>query len=311
MPLKKLVHLSVLQKEVLKTLITPETRTVFDGTLGLGGHAELILSHFPQIETYIGVDLDKQHLTFAQNRLKEWETKTIYFNQNFSTIREIIETVDPARPIAILLDLGLCSNQLDDPEKGFSFRTEGPLDMSFGVSETGGCETMINTASAKELRRIFREYGEEPGAHRLSQKIVMAREHQAIKTTSDLRSVVEKNTKPQDLQKTLMRVFQALRIATNDELGHLEKVLAEALVVMKTGDRIGVMSFHSLEDRMVKKFFRQQSSPITKVGIHSLHEVVAPAKFNLLTKKPIVPTKEEISENPRARSVKFRIAEKI
>jgi len=308
---KELVHVSVLKKEILDSLIMPETKTVFDGTLGLGGHAELILSQFPQIDCYIGVDLDLQHLNFAQKRLNRWEEKTVFFNKNFSEIISIIEEVSPSRPMAILLDLGLCSNQIDDENKGFSFRTDGPLDMSFGIENKGACKKLIDEAPGRELCRIFREYGEEPFSYRLSNKIVEAREHKSINTTGDLRDIISDSVSQKDLRKTLMRVFQGLRIATNDELGHLEKVLKGALSVMKLGDRLGIMSFHSLEDRMVKKFFKTHSKPLTKESTFSLHEVVSPANLKLLTKRPIVPDQSEIEENPRSRSVKFRIAEKI
>ncbi len=311
MSVDKLVHVSVLQKEVLTELITESTRTVFDGTLGLGGHAELILEAFPQIDCYIGTDLDRQHLVFARKRLAKWDKKLITFHQNFSTITEIIKEVNPKRPMAILLDLGVCSNQLDDAEKGFSFRKDGPLNMSFGEGHSKDCERLLNEASLESLRKVLREYGEEPEAHRLSKKIIESRTHKPIKTTGDLREIIEKNTNGKALKKTLMRVFQALRIATNDELGHLEKAMEGAVSVMESGDRLGIMSFHSLEDRIVKRFFKKQSQPITKETTFSLHTEVAPAQFRLRTKRPLCPSKQEQQANPRSRSVKFRILEKI
>ncbi len=311
MPSKELVHVSVLKKEIFNSLITSEIKTVFDGTLGLGGHAELILSQFPQIDCYIGVDLDLQHLTFARKRLNKWKEKTVFFNKNFSEIISIIQEVSPKRPMAILLDLGLCSNQIDDVNKGFSFRNDGPLDMSFGIENKGACKDLLDKSSSRELCQIFREYGEEPLAYKLSNKIIENRKHNSINTTGDLRDLISENVSQKDLKKTLMRVFQALRIATNDELGHLRDVLEGALNIMESGDKIGIMSFHSLEDRIVKNFFKKNSKPITRESKFSLHEVVSPAILKLLTKKPIVPTQEEIEKNPRSRSVKFRIAKKI
>ncbi len=311
MSLSNQSHIAVLQEEVLERLVTSETKTVFDGTLGLGGHAERILTHFPQIEAYIGVDLDEQHLSFAQKRLDKWRDKGHYFCRNFSDIAAIVAEVSPNRPLTILLDLGVCSNQLDDKSKGFSFRKDGPLNMSFGKKAAINCEELLNEGTVDSLRTILREYGEEPFAHEIAHNIVSSRKHKALKTTKDLRAIIEANVPASALNKTLMRVFQALRIATNDELGHLKKVLASACLVMKSGDRIGVMSFHSLEDRIVKQFFKKITQPKTRATARSLHEVVAPAPFRLLTKKPIKPTEIETKANARARSVTFRIAEKI
>jgi 16S rRNA (cytosine1402-N4)-methyltransferase len=311
MPEKNLFHEPVLKKEILALLFSNEIRTVFDGTVGLGGHGEAFLEAFPNITKYIACDLDKEHLVFAQKRLSRWESKTVFYNSNFSLIKKCVQENDIERPLAILLDLGLCSHHVDNAEKGFSFEKEGPLKMTFDGSSSQDCEQILNSSSEQELARILHEYGEEPLARKLARKIVEAREIKLFETTFDLRTLIEENTIPQTRKKTLMRVFQGLRIAVNDELNVLQKTLEDALEVMQSGDRMGVISYHSLEDRIVKKFVVANAKPETIETDLSLHTEVAPAKITLLSRKPIVPSPEEIDSNPRARSAKLRLFEKV
>ncbi len=310
MPLKKTAHTPVLLKEILEMLLTKNVATVFDGTLGLGGHGEAILEEFNNVKKYIGCDLDLEHLNFAQERLEAHCDKAIFRQSNFSEIKKIIQELNIIRPLVILLDLGICSHHVDNPEKGFSFEKNGPLRMSFDTQNETNCEKIVNEANEKSLTQIFREFGEEPLAPKISRKIIEARKHGKIKTTGKLKEIIENTTHPTQRKKTLMRIFQALRIATNQELEHLEKTLHDAWEIMLPGDRIGIIAYHSLEDRMVKKFFLEKSKPVTAETEFSLHEEVAPAEGSLLTRKPIVPTDEEIAANPRARSAKLRILEK-
>lgn len=306
-----LFHEPVLKKEILAFLIFENARTIFDGTLGLGGHAEAILKQFPRISHYVACDLDQRHLAFARKRLKKWHQKAFFYHANFSEIKKIVQELDIPHPLVILLDLGLCSVHVDDPERGFSFSEEGPLNMAFDSSSGRSCADILNTASERELIQILRDYGEEPRALKLAQKIIARRQEKPFEMTSDLRQVIEENAHPRDQKKTLMRVFQAFRIAVNDELDVLRHTLEKAIETMRSGDRMGVISYHSLEDRIVKQFFVLQSRPETEETEFSRHSVVAPAKAKLLTKKPIVPSEEEISQNPRARSARLRILEKI
>lgn len=304
-------HISVLKQEVLTHLITEQTKSVFDGTLGLGGHAELILSHYPKISHYIGTDLDKQHLNFAQKRLKKFPQKKHLRNQNFSSIQSILEDLEEIpRPLSILLDLGLCSNQIDDPTKGFSFIQDGPLHMGFSDNPQKNAEEIINEYSTEALAHIFYQYGEERFSRRIAKKIVESREKRAIKTTNQLKNIIESITHHKSQKKTLMRIFQAIRIEVNDELGQLQKTLEDTTAMMQAGDRFGVMSFHSLEDRMVKKFFQKKTKPKTIPTNYNLHEIISKAPFTAITKSPITPNKKEEQENTRSRSVKFRIIEK-
>jgi 16S rRNA (cytosine1402-N4)-methyltransferase len=307
---KNLFHEPVLKKEILALLFSNEIRTVFDGTVGLGGHGEALLEQFSSITKYIACDLDKEHLVFAEKRLSAWGKKMIFCHSNFSAIKKLVQKNDIERPLAILLDLGLCSHHVDNADKGFSFEKEGPLAMAFDSTSGKDCAQILNSESEQELARILHEYGEEPLARKLARKIVEARETKPFETTFDLRQLIEENTIPQTRKKTMMRVFQGLRIAVNDELNVLQQTLEDALAVMESGDRMGVISYHSLEDRIVKKFTVSNAKPETMATDLSLHTEIAPAKIRLLSRKPIVPTPEEIEINPRSRSAKLRLFEK-
>ncbi len=308
MPNKNLYHAPVLAAEILDHLITEKTQVFFDGTLGLGGHAQYLLENVPHLEAYIGCDLDQQHLDFARDRLAPWSDKLELHLGNFSSFDDWVDF--GSRTVSVLLDLGLCSNHVDDPAKGFSFQQEGPLHMAFSNDATENAEALLADSSQAELTHIFKEYGEEPGAHKISRRIIEARQHQPLRTTRELVELIESSVHPKDRKKAVTRVFQALRIAVNDELGHLEKALQDAVENMHPADRLGIITYHSLEDRVVKKFFKLHSKPKTEATDFSLHTVVAPAAFKLLTKKPILPSDQEITDNPRARSAKLRIVEK-
>ncbi len=307
-----LSHSPVLQKEVLAFLFFDGVQTVFDGTLGLGGHAESILQQFPLVSQYIACDLDMQHLLFAKKRLHAWEQKLELHHANFSEIASLLAKSKRVHPLVILLDLGLCSNHVDDAQKGFSLQQDGPLSMAFDVENAEKtAETVLNSYSLDELTHLLRHYGEEPSARKIAQALVDARQEVPLKTTFDLRAVIERCIHPKDRNKTLMRVFQAVRIEVNDELVHLKKTLESVLSVMQSGDRLGVISYHALEDRMVKQYFALYSQPKTAPTEFSLHTVIAEAQAKTQTKKPIVPSSQEIESNPRARSAKFRILQKI
>lgn len=305
-----LFHEPVLKKEILALLLFKKARTVFDGTVGLGGHAEAILQEFPEVSTYIACDLDAQHLEFARKRLNKWKEKTFFYHQNFAQLKDVLNE-EIKRPLVILLDLGLCSHHVDDSSKGFSFSEDGPLSMAFDSTSTLTCANILNKAPEQELINILREYGEEPSARKIVSRIVSFREEKEFKTTFDLRSVVEESIHPKDRRKSLMRVFQAFRIAVNDELNILKKTVETALEVMNSGDRMGVISYHSLEDRIIKRLFTLHSRPETIETDKSLHTEITPAKFSLITRKPVIPANEEIENNPRSRSAKLRILEKI
>ncbi len=304
-------HSPVLKEEVLKFLIFSNAKSIFDGTTGLGGHAEAILSRFKNIEKYVACDLDESHLLFAKKRLEKWKNKTVFVNSNFSEIKNIIKKISPPRPLVILCDLGICSTHVDDADKGFTFTKDTPLNMSYDQKSSSTCAAILNNEKEIKIFEILKNFGEEPNARRIAKKIIETREEKPFKTTFDLRKIIESSVSTQLRKKTLARVFQAFRIAVNDELGHLQKLLNDSFEIMESDDRIGIMSYHSLEDRIVKNYFRDHSKPKTIETKFSLNDVVAEAKFKILTKKPLTPTAEELSLNPRSRSVKFRICEKI
>lgn len=308
---QNLKHDSVLKNEVLKFLLHDKAASVFDGTLGLGGHADLILKNYPSVKLYIGTDLDAQHLNIARQNLAIYKDRFTGVLANFSAIDEVLAVYRVPKPLCILLDLGLCSNHLDDKTKGFSYQADGPLHMAFSTDQIYNCEKILNEESVAGLTKIMREFGEEPSAHRIALKIVAVRTEKPLKRTSELKEIVEKSVHPRDRKKALTRVFQAFRMATNQELYHLSLALSKSFELMETGDKIGVLSYHSLEDRVVKKAFLSRSRPKTQVTHYSLHEAVEPPELKLITKNPLTATSEEISRNPRSRSVKFRIAEKI
>jgi len=306
---EELIHDPVLVNEIETMLIRDHTRIFFDGTLGLGGHAIQFLTKNSQLELYIGCDLDRQHLEFATERLSDFSAKLQLHNLNFSEIHRVVSSHEPGS-LSLLFDLGICSNHVDDPTKGFSFSGDGPLNMSFSSDPTQNAEVVINTYGEEELIRVLRDYGEEPAAYKIARAIIQYRKDNPIRSTFELKSVITSAVLPKDLKKTLTRVFQALRIEVNEELHHLEEALANSFSVMESGDIMGVISYHSLEDRIVKNTFRGWSKPETTEGLYSLHEEVSPAEADLLTKKPVLPSPEEVDRNPRARSAKLRVIRK-
>ncbi len=304
-------HDPVLKKEILSSLVSDKIKTMFDGTTGLGGHAEAILEAFPSIEKYIACDLDAEHLKFAKERLNKWIDKLDTHNCNFAEIKEITQKIEYNSPLAILLDLGICSTHVDDPEKGFCYAEDAELKMCFDQTNSTKCLYILSNYDRLSLTDIFLKYGEEPLAKKIARRIIEARKLKPIKTSFELVEIIEGCTFPQNRKKTLTRIFQALRIEVNDEINILQKTIEDAFEIMRSGDRLGIISYHSLEDRVVKKFFKKQSKAKTIETDFSLHTEVAPADFKLLTKKPITPGEEELEQNRRARSAKLRIIQKI
>lgn len=290
-------HEPILVETFLSFFQHKQVNLFIDGTIGAGGHAKALLERHPEINRFYGLDQDELALQIAADTLKPFAEKVRLIHGNFRAIKTLVpeEKVD-----GIFLDLGVSSMQLDRPEKGFSLYKEGPLDMRMDVSQTLTAETVINTFSENELGTIFRELGEERRWRSAAKAIVEARKKKKIKTTTDLAECLKhvltwggrkgKKIHPMTL------VFQGLRIFVNDELGAIEEVIPEAIEMLAPGGRLGVISFHSLEDRIVKHTFRH----------YALEK-----KVTLLTKKPLIADLAEIRRNPRSRSAKMRFVEKV
>lgn len=306
MSIENATHIPVLKDEILEHLYSSDTKSVFDGTFGLGGHAKATLKKYPNIETYYATDLDAQHLTEGKRRLKDFESKLSLHNKNFAELGEIL--ADAKKPLSILLDLGICSNHVDDAEKGFSFSADGPLKMSFAGDNAA--EEFLNDAHEMEIKEAFRNFGEMQNAGQISKEIAKYREEQPITRTGELKELIEKHTHPLKRKKALTQAFQAIRMAVNEELKVIEVAIKAAFSVMQSGDKLGIITYHSLEDRLVKKMFKDFISPITQADSFSLHSIVKEAEGSLINKKPIIPSEQELSANPRSRSAKLRIIQK-
>lgn len=295
-------HLSVLLEESIRYLINDKNGIYVDGTLGGGGHAERILQELDSGGNLLAFDKDPDAIAFVKRKLSKYlqndaSPKLTIYNECYSTACE--KSAVWGKFSGFLLDLGVSSKQLDNPANGISYRFDAPLDMRFGTSGTTAGE-FINTAGFPELKQVLRSYGEEPFAGLIARRIIERRRASTILTTTDLRQLIEEITPPPYRNKTLARVFQAFRIVVNDELNVLEKTLYCIIHKMKQNARIVIISYHSLEDRIVKNFFRENSK-----SLDNSH------KLKIITTKPITPSKEEQSENPRSRSAKLRVAEII
>ncbi|HTX86598.1 MAG TPA: 16S rRNA (cytosine(1402)-N(4))-methyltransferase RsmH [Candidatus Nanoarchaeia archaeon] len=307
-------HTPVMLKEVLEYLRPKSGGYFIDGTLGGGGYTSALAQVAGASGKVLAIDLDKQAIA---NTAEKKLANVILVNDNFANLAEIIAAKFEAGRLfdGFVLDLGLSSFQLADIRRGFSFREDSPLDMSFGSSgDNQRAKEIVNSYREEDLAKIFFQYGEEKHARRIAKGIVERRKLKRIETTGDLVEIIKKAI-PRRLWSEKIhpatKTFQALRLAVNRELENLEKVLPQAVTALKSGGRIAIISFHSLEDRIVKDFFKIESRaclcppeiPLCRCG-HS-------ALLKIVTKKPLTPTEEEIKINPRGRSAKMRVAEKI
>ena len=305
-------HISVLLQEVLDAFSGCKIGVFVDGTLGAGGHAKAILQEHPEITRYIGIDQDPVAREVARERLKPWEDKVTIVSGNFSRLSEILAKLGIDKIDGALFDLGVSSMQLDRPEKGFSFSKEGPLDMRMDPEGPLTAYDIVNTWSESDLARVIRNYGEEKQWRRAARAIVEAREKGPLLTTTQLGAVLnaslfraKKGLNPATL------VFQGLRICVNSELEVVEKVVPLTIEKLAKGGRLAVISFHSLEDRIVKQAVQfAASDKMDTSGICGVFIDKDPI-VRILTRKPLVATEEEIAANPRSRSAKLRVVEKL
>ena len=308
-------HVSVLKEPVKKYLELKGGEIVVDTTLGLGGHALEEVKAVGKNGKLIAFEQDERNLKEAKKRLKKFEKQIIYIHDNFRYLKNRITGCGVKEVDAIFFDLGLSSPHVDDPERGFSFMKEGPLDMRFDPRQKLTAAEVLNTYKESDLANVFYDYGEEGLSRMIARKICERRKTVPFLTTTEFAEFMFsimpfKKGKAKKVHPAT-KVFQALRIEVNDELNALKESLRESTQMLKKGGRIVVISYHSLEDRIVKHFFRELENPPVKDLQESLYRVHGEPIFEGLTKKPVVPTDEEIAENPRSRSAKLRAYRKL
>lgn len=305
-------HVSVMVREVLELLKPEAHKTYLDGTLGGGGHAEQILLNSDPDGRILALDRDEEAITASQKRLARFGDRCIIRQANFKEAREILREIGWKGFDGILLDLGISSYHVESPERGFSFQTDARLDMRMDRRQSLDAYQIVNTFPVSALERILRDYGEELFARRIASAVNIARKERRIETTKQLARLVAGVTRAKRRgHHPATRTFQALRIAVNEELQNLEVFFEDAYDLLFPGGRMVVISFHSLEDRLVKTAFRKWSrdclcppkAPYCRCGWSR--------KARLLTSKPLVPSDSEIEANPRARSAKLRAVERI
>jgi 16S rRNA (cytosine1402-N4)-methyltransferase len=302
-------HQPVLYQEVLDALIPTSGRDYLDGTLGAGGHAEAILKASAPQGRLLGLDLDTEALAIARQRLSPFEDRTIIQQASYQQAPEIMQQIGWMHVDGILLDLGVSSMQIDQPGRGFSFMDEGPLDMRFNQTAGVSAADLVNSLSEADLADMIWKFGDERHSRRIAQVIVDAR---PIHTTQALADVVKAAVPVYGGHiHPATRTFQALRIATNKELETLSDALPDLVNCLAPGGRIAIISFHSLEDRIVKQFFKRKSTDCICPPEQPICTCDHHASLKVLTRKPIRPTDEEIAVNPRSRSSRLRVAEKI
>ncbi len=290
-------HIPVLTKEVISFLAPKKNENFIDATIGFGGHARLILEKTVPNGRLLGIDQDNIALEQAKENLKKYSNRIDLVNTNFSNLGLIIR--DWEKEVnGILFDLGISSYQLTSKERGFSFQEDAPLDMRMSQkSQKLSAKDIVNSWDKNRLKSIFKNYGQEPYAGKISVSIIKNRSNKPIIRTSDLLDIIENAIPTKDRVRRhhhfATNVFRALRMAVNDELNHLENALKQSVQILAPKGRLVVISFHSLEDRIVKKFFNNNN------------------QLEILTKKPVLPGREEIQKNPRSRSAKLRAAVKI
>jgi len=307
------IHRPVLSQEIVSLLDPRPGGVVVDGTVGLGGHAEALLQAESGV-TVIGIDRDEEALRHAANRLSPFKERVRLIHGNYRDLGEHLDVLGIDTITGFLLDLGLSSLQLDTADRGFSFRHAGPLDMRMDTTQSMTAAELVNHSSEDELVRILHDYGEERFARRIVRAILAARAKELIKTTGRLAEIVHSAIPRKFHPKVIhpaTRTFQALRIAVNEELANLKEGLEAGLQAIAPGGVIAVISFHSLEDRIVKGFFRYKALSCTCPPDFPVCVCDKKVEMEIITRKPIRPSPEEVAKNPRARSAKLRVARKL
>ena len=306
-------HVSVLLEECIDGLNIKPDGTYVDGTLGGAGHSSRIAAELTT-GRHIGIDRDPVALKAAGERLAPYADRVTLVHSNFCEIKQVLKDLDIEGVDGILLDLGVSSPQLDDGERGFSYMADAPLDMRMNNEDSLSADTIVNTWSYDELKRILYDYGEERYAPKIAAAICSRREQKPIRTTLELVDIIRSAMPPAALrekQHPAKRSFQAIRIAVNDELNSVAKVMEDAIPALNKGGRLAVITFHSLEDRIVKNAMANAAKGCTCPPNFPVCVCGKKPLVKIVTRKPIVSGDEELERNPRARSAKLRICEKL
>jgi len=301
-------HEPVLYQEIIHALQPRSPEHYIDGTVGAGGHARGILEACAPGGRLLGMDVDPTALALARETLAPYGERVALSRASYDTMLDAMHQCGWQTVDGIVLDLGVSSMQLDTAGRGFSFQSEAPLDMRFDPDSGMTAAELVNTAEEAELAEMLFRFGEEPRARRIAQLIVKAR---PITTTTELAGIVKRAYRERSRVHPATRTFQALRIAVNDELACLARALPCALEALRPGGRLAVISFHSLEDRIVKQYFREQSKDQVNPPYTRVYEIERKASLKEVSRKPIVPGEAEVRTNPRARSARLRVAEKV
>lgn len=298
--------------EVLVALAIDPAGSYVDGTLGGGGHASAILDAVRGSGRLYAFDADPGAIANARERFADDFGRSLVVHQAYFSEGCGILAGEGAEVAGVLLDLGVSSRQLDSDQIGLSYRQEMPLDMRFDPDPSrSSARDIINGQSAEDIATLLRKYGEEPAAWKIAQTIARARAARKVETTTDLREIIASVIPEPFLIKTLSRVFQALRIAVNDELGELERALDCYIPLMRAGGRFAILTYHSLEDRIVKEKFRDEERSCICPPEFPVCRCQKERRLKVMTRKPLLPTPEEVARNPRARSAKLRVAERV
>lgn len=310
----KPMHKSVMTKEVTDYLVTDREGIYVDATLGLGGHTQAIMEHTAYKCRVIGLDVDEEAISISADLLSKYKSQLVLRNSNFSEIDTVLEDLDIELVDGIVADLGMSSFQIDSSERGFSFMRDEALDMRMDPRLRFTAHDLVNEMSVDEISKVLKIYGEEKWAKRIAKHIVESRKDKPIETSAELAKLVSgaipKKFHPAKIHPAT-KTFQALRIAVNNELDNIKEFLDKAVSLLKPGGRLVVISFHSLEDRLVKSAFQRLSNPcvcppgMPECGCGKKSEI------KIITRSPVTPGQDEILDNSRARSAKLRVGERI
>ena len=308
------VHKPVLFDECMENLNIKSDGVYVDGTLGGAGHSLGIAKSLNKNGTLIGIDRDVEALAVSKQRLAEVNPKVMLVNDNHKNIKEILKDLGIYKADGILLDLGVSSYQLDNKDRGFSYRLDAPLDMRMNTNDKMTAKTVVNECTKEELIKIFRDYGEEKWSTRIAEFIVAERQKKPIETTFELVDIIKAAVPAgarEEKGHPAKRVFQAIRIYVNEEISELENAVRNAIDSLAVGGRLCIITFHSLEDRIVKEVFNEEAKSCICPPDFPTCVCGKKSRIKLVNRKPILPTDEELKINLRAHSAKLRVAEKI